>query len=129
RHPASGCTSLSIPRGSMAWVRARRASLALLPQLPHHHKSSTGAHAHRRTVAQGSKATDEDASPGVPTGLAFMFQGRTGRRTPEQELQEGSRILLVTVHDRISAHIGERLDREGRIEPAHGRECGAPDDE
>src|SRR5215471_10843766 len=35
-----------IPRGSMAWVRARRASLALLPQLPRHNKSNSGADVH-----------------------------------------------------------------------------------
>jgi hypothetical protein len=33
----------SIPRGSIPWVGARRASLALLPQLPRQNKSSTGA--------------------------------------------------------------------------------------
>src|SRR5215475_1774788 len=47
----------------------------------------------------------------------------------EQTLQERSRTLPVTVHDRIGAHIGERLDGERRIEPAHARERGAPDDE
>jgi hypothetical protein len=39
-------TARSIPRGSIPWVRARRASLALLPQLPRQNKSSTGADVH-----------------------------------------------------------------------------------
>src|SRR5262249_18955758 len=36
-------TARSIPRGSKPWVRARRASLALLPQRPRQNQSSTGA--------------------------------------------------------------------------------------
>src|SRR5262249_15043481 len=39
--------SSPIPRGSTAWVRARRASLALLPQRPRQNESSTGVHVHR----------------------------------------------------------------------------------
>jgi hypothetical protein len=35
--------SSPIPRGSTSWVRARRASLALLPQRPRQNESSTGA--------------------------------------------------------------------------------------
>jgi hypothetical protein len=33
----------SIPGGSKPWVRARRASLALLPQRPRHNERRTGA--------------------------------------------------------------------------------------
>jgi hypothetical protein len=39
-------TARSIPRGSIPWVRARRASFALLPQRSRQNKSSTGADAH-----------------------------------------------------------------------------------
>jgi hypothetical protein len=43
RHPASSCTSLSIPARSKPSVRVCRASLALLPQPPHQNQSNTGA--------------------------------------------------------------------------------------
>jgi hypothetical protein len=46
RHPASGCTAPSIPPCSKPWVRASRASLALLPQRPRHNERRTGAHVH-----------------------------------------------------------------------------------
>jgi hypothetical protein len=42
-HQVSTNTAPSIPRGSTSWVRARRASLALLPQRPRQNESSTGA--------------------------------------------------------------------------------------
>jgi hypothetical protein len=54
RHPASGCTALSIPPCSKAWVRAHRVSLALLPQRLRQNESSTGAHGHREP-AQASQ--------------------------------------------------------------------------
>jgi len=69
RHPASGCTSLSIPRGSIPGVRARRASLALVPQLPRQNKSSTGAHVHREP-AQASPIL----SPGFESSIGHPLQ-------------------------------------------------------
>jgi hypothetical protein len=39
-------TAPSIPGGSKPWVRARRASLGLLPQRPRHNERRTGAHVH-----------------------------------------------------------------------------------
>jgi hypothetical protein len=50
-------------------------------------------------------------------------------RSYEVPLQERSGILLVAIHDRIGAHVGERLDRERRIEAAHRREGRAANDE
>src|SRR5262245_7367646 len=44
-------------------------------------------------------------------------------------LQQRTRILLITVHDRIGAHVGQRLDRERRVESAHCRVGRAADDE
>src|SRR5262249_43322433 len=42
----SSTTALCIPPCSKSWVRARRASLALLPQRPRQNESSTGADVH-----------------------------------------------------------------------------------
>ncbi len=44
RRGAALHTAPSIPACSKPWVRARRASLALLPQRPHQNKRRTGAH-------------------------------------------------------------------------------------
>src|SRR5437867_6620931 len=49
--------------------------------------------------------------------------------TRSQSLRERSGILLVAIHDRIGAHVGERLDRERRIEAAHRWVSRAADDE
>jgi len=66
--------SSPIPRGSMAWVRVCRASLALLPQLPRQNKSSTGAHVHREP-AQASPVLSPgfDSSIGHPLQLVEPF--------------------------------------------------------
>jgi hypothetical protein len=58
----------------MAWVRARRASLALLPQLPRQNKSSTGAHVHCEP-AQASPVLSPgfDSSIGHPLQLVEPF--------------------------------------------------------
>ena len=40
-------TARSIPAGSKPWVRAHRASLALLPQRSRHNETRTGANVHR----------------------------------------------------------------------------------
>src|SRR5205823_1930906 len=71
---ARGSISSPIPRGSMVWVRAYRASLALLPQLPRQNKSSTGAHEHREP-AQASPVLSPgfDSSIGHPLQLVEPF--------------------------------------------------------
>src|SRR6266487_190086 len=63
-----------IPRGSMVWGRAYRASLALLPQLPRQNKSSTGADVHREP-AQASPVLSPgfDSSFGHPLQLVEPF--------------------------------------------------------
>src|ERR1700731_2432930 len=47
----------------------------------------------------------------------------------EWPLYERTGILFVAIHDRISAHVSDRLDRERGIEAAHGWERRAADDE
>src|SRR5262245_27421350 len=58
-----------MPRGSKPWVRARRASLALLPQRPHQNESSTGAHAHREPAPIFSVL-----SPGFESSIGHPLQ-------------------------------------------------------
>src|SRR5215471_14433814 len=73
--PLARCSIPSpIPRGSMAWVRVCRASLALLPQLPRQNKSSTGADVHREP-AQASPVLSPgfDSSIGHPLQLVEPF--------------------------------------------------------
>ena len=48
---------------------------------------------------------------------------------PARQRQAAARALLVAVDDRVGAHVGERLDRQRRIEPAHRREGRAADHE
>src|SRR4029453_18102577 len=45
-HQVSTNTAPSIPACSKPWVRARRASLALLPRRPRHNERRPGAHVH-----------------------------------------------------------------------------------
>jgi hypothetical protein len=76
-------TAPSIPGGSKPWVRARRASLALLPQRPHQNKRRTGAHAHRRVSrsaqprSMGSSiAPYASSSRTLVAGIGKAFAGR-----------------------------------------------------
>jgi putative tryptophan/tyrosine transport system substrate-binding protein len=71
---APGSIPSPIPHGSIPWVRACRASLALLPQLPRPHESSIGARVHREP-AQASPVLSPgfDSSIGHPLQLVEPF--------------------------------------------------------
>src|SRR5262249_47338693 len=67
-------TARSIPGGSKPWVRARRASLALLPQRPRQNESSTGADAHCEPAPIFSVLSPGfESSIGHPLQLVELF--------------------------------------------------------
>src|ERR1700732_331876 len=61
--------------------------------------------------------------------MNFDVVERAVGRATESPLQERSGMILVAIHDRLGAHVGERLDRERWIEAAHRWEGRAADDE
>jgi hypothetical protein len=66
-------TAPSIPGGSKPWVRARRASLALLPQRPRHNERRTDAHVHYEP-AQASPPIFSVLSPGFDSSIGHPLQ-------------------------------------------------------
>src|SRR5216684_2493146 len=65
----------------------------------------------------------------IPAWALAPRDSWVGWRAHEWPLNERAGIFLVAVHDRIGAHVSDRLDRERRVEAAHRREGRAADDE
>src|SRR6266849_4279052 len=74
----------------------------------------------RSSVARMSRSLPSGAPSARPEGSI---------RATCRSLQQRPGALLISVHDRIGAHIGERLDGERRIEAAARWEGRAADDE
>src|SRR5262249_21661156 len=108
---ARGSISSPIPRGSIAWVRARRASLALVPQLPRQNKSSTGAHVHREPAQASSVLSPGfDSSIGHPLQLVEPFS----KILTLASLHQGDGVVMTAHGGKLIAYSRVSTDKQGK---------------